>query len=93
MDNLQLLRKLGLTEYESKVYLALATLGPSTVRDVVRESKVPRNKAYEALDNLVKKDKLPCPSRSAPTTKDAFEPLTKAPDSSLPILSSSNAAR
>ncbi|MGV8169274.1 MAG: TrmB family transcriptional regulator [Candidatus Nanoarchaeia archaeon] len=52
MDELSLLRKLGLTEYESKAYLALAKLGPSTVREIVRESKLPRNKAYEALQKL-----------------------------------------
>ncbi len=58
MDPLKLLQKLGLTEYESRAYLALAELGPSTVREIVLHSKLPRNKAYEALQHLEEKNKV-----------------------------------
>jgi sugar-specific transcriptional regulator TrmB len=58
MDQLKTLQKLGLTEYESRAYLALARLGPSTVREIVLESKLPRNKAYEALQKLEDKNKV-----------------------------------
>lgn len=58
MDPLALLRKLGFTDYEARAYLALAQLGPSTVREVVEESKLPRNKAYEALQRLEFKNKI-----------------------------------
>ncbi len=58
MDPLKLLQKLGLTEYESRAYLALAELGPSTVREIVLQSKLPRNKAYEALQRLEEKNKV-----------------------------------
>jgi len=58
MDQLKTLQKLGLTEYEARAYLALARLGPSTVREIVLESKLPRNKAYEALQRLEEKNKV-----------------------------------
>jgi len=58
MDKIKLLRKLGLTEYEARAYLSLAKLGPSTVREVVFDSKLPRNKAYEALQRLEEKNRV-----------------------------------
>jgi len=58
MDQIKLLRRLGLTEYEARAYLSLAKLGPSTVREIVFESKLPRNKAYEALQKLEEKNKI-----------------------------------
>ncbi|PIN86972.1 hypothetical protein COV19_02150 [Candidatus Woesearchaeota archaeon CG10_big_fil_rev_8_21_14_0_10_44_13] len=58
MDPLKLLRRIGLTEYEARAYLSLARLGPSTVKEVVMESKLPRNKAYETLQKLEEKNKV-----------------------------------
>ena len=49
------LSKLGLTEYQSKVYSALASLGPSGVTEINRLSTVPRTKVYETLQELVSK--------------------------------------
>lgn len=47
-----------MTEYESRAYLSLAKLGPSTVKEIVLDSKLPRNKAYEALQRLEEKNKV-----------------------------------
>lgn len=58
MDEIKLLRKLGLTEYEARAYVSLARLGPSTVREVVLDSKLPRNKAYEALQWLENENRV-----------------------------------
>lgn len=58
MDELKLLQKLGLTEYEARAYFSLAKLGPSTVREIVLDSKLPRNKAYEILQKLEEKNKV-----------------------------------
>lgn len=58
MEQLKLLQKLGLTEYEARAYLSLARLGPSTVREIVQESKLPRNKAYESLQRLEQQNKV-----------------------------------
>src|SRR5271169_270468 len=49
------LTRLGLTEYQSKVFVALAALGPSGVTDINRLSKVPRTKIYETLEELIAK--------------------------------------
>ena len=58
MDQIKLLKKLGLTEYESRAYLSLVNLGPSTVKEIVLDSKLPRNKADEALQKLEDKNKI-----------------------------------
>ena len=51
----QLLRKIGLTEGEVKVYLALLRLGETTVGAIGRESKVSKSKMYDILDKLIEK--------------------------------------
>lgn len=49
------LRRLGLKDYEARVYAALVLLGPSKASEVARESGVPRPKVYEVLKELHKK--------------------------------------
>lgn len=46
------LRDLGLTTYEAKCYVSLAKLGPSGVRRLASNAKVPYPSAYEALSSL-----------------------------------------
>jgi len=48
------LTKFGLTEGESKVYLALLRIGVSTVGNIVKESHVSSSKIYDILDRLSK---------------------------------------
>lgn len=60
MDNIKLLQRLGLTEYESRAYLTLAKIGPSTVKEIVMDSHLPRNKAYDALLRLEQKNMIIC---------------------------------
>jgi sugar-specific transcriptional regulator TrmB len=52
----ELLTKLDLTGYEARIMQALAKIGPSTVRSIVKQSHVPKNKAYEALQKLHEKN-------------------------------------
>ncbi|MFI5421321.1 MAG: TrmB family transcriptional regulator [Nitrososphaerales archaeon] len=54
-EAVQQLTQMGMTEYQSKVYTALAALGPSGVSDITKLAKVPRTKIYETLDELVTK--------------------------------------
>ena len=49
------LQGFGLTEYESKLYLALLSSGPSTVNQLQYVSMVPRTKVYQVALQLVKK--------------------------------------
>lgn len=58
MDQIKLLQKLGMTEYEARAYFSLSKLGPSIVKEIVLDSNLPRNKAYEALQRLEQKNKI-----------------------------------
>jgi sugar-specific transcriptional regulator TrmB len=48
------LEEIGLTKGESKVYLALLELGPSTTGDIIKLAGVSRSKVYEMLEKLIK---------------------------------------
>jgi len=50
-----MLRQAGLTEGESKVYLALLEIGPSTTGPIVEKSGVSRSIIYQLLDRLAQK--------------------------------------
>lgn len=54
MDEINL-EEIGLTEGESKVYLSLIKLGPSTIGKIIKESQVSNSKIYDILDRLNKK--------------------------------------
>ncbi len=45
----------GLTEGESKVYLSLLKIGPSTIGKIIKEAQVSNSKIYDILDRLNKK--------------------------------------
>lgn len=49
---LQMLQNLGLTENESKVYLAGITLGPTTILELSRTSSVRRTTVYPTVESL-----------------------------------------
>ncbi|RLE37752.1 hypothetical protein DRJ17_05875 [Candidatus Woesearchaeota archaeon] len=49
------LEKIGLTEGEAKVYLALLNLGSSTIGKIIKEACVSNSKVYDILDRLSKK--------------------------------------
>ncbi|HXQ91853.1 MAG TPA: helix-turn-helix domain-containing protein [Nitrososphaerales archaeon] len=54
-DPVKELIRLGLSEYQSKVYSSLAALGPSGASEINRMSHVPRTKIYETLEELIAK--------------------------------------
>lgn len=51
----EILRKIGLTDGETKVYLALLESGPSTVGPIVKKSGVAYSNIYEVLQRLAEK--------------------------------------
>ncbi|MFH1631808.1 MAG: helix-turn-helix domain-containing protein [bacterium] len=50
-----ILIELGLSETESKVYLAMLELGPSSVQEIAKKSGVSRTAAYDIISSLQKK--------------------------------------
>lgn len=55
MVDLTLLHKAGLTEGESKVYLALLELGQSSITEIVKKSGISTSKSYDVLNRLEEK--------------------------------------
>ena len=56
MTNSDLLKKIGLTDSESKVYLALLKIGKLTSKgEILKESKIAASKIYIVLDKLMDK--------------------------------------
>lgn len=55
MDEKEILRKLGLTEYETQIVLALLNIGSAKVGEISKKCSVPKNKIYESLQNLLKR--------------------------------------
>ncbi|MEK6906948.1 MAG: helix-turn-helix domain-containing protein [Nanoarchaeota archaeon] len=55
MEIEQILKEIGLTGSEVKVYLALINLGLSSKSDIIRESKIASSKIYNVLDKLMDK--------------------------------------
>lgn len=49
-------KRLGLTGYEAKAFLALQQLGSGTARDVARVADVPRSQVYSVADSLEERD-------------------------------------
>lgn len=73
MEILSRLQDLGLTEYESKVYLALVQHGKLNAKDISTYSGVPQNRVYETVETLKSKglcDIIP----GSPKGFEAFEP-------------------
>ncbi len=52
---LEELQKLGLSKYESEVYLALLKLGESNAKPILEETRLHRQIVYDALDKLIEK--------------------------------------
>lgn len=53
--DIEILKKIGLTEGESKVYLALLGLGQSSTGSIVKKAGVTTSKSYKILDRLEEK--------------------------------------
>ena len=54
-DILKILTELGLSDTESKAYLASLRLGPGSVQMIAKESKLSRTATYDAIENLEKR--------------------------------------
>lgn len=55
MQKTKLLKEIGLSAYESAIYLSLLKLGASEASTIYKDAEVPYGKVYSALDSLVEK--------------------------------------
>ena len=55
MQEQQLLKEFGFTDYETKVYLALVQVGTTTAQEIQQQTAVPSNKVYASLLSLIDK--------------------------------------
>jgi sugar-specific transcriptional regulator TrmB len=62
----------GLSEYESRVYFVLLTLGESRVGNVAKKAYVPQSKMYEVLERLVDKDFIEQTTKQRPVIYCAY---------------------
>ena len=53
--NIQILREIGLTETEIKVYLSLLSIGTTTAGKIVESTGIHRKNLYDALNKLIDK--------------------------------------
>ncbi|MHA1238925.1 MAG: TrmB family transcriptional regulator [Candidatus Odinarchaeia archaeon] len=70
-DLIRSLRRIGLTEYEAEVYLALLSLGSATASDISKKCRVPISKIYEVIRSLIKRELI----EVQPTRPKKFRPL------------------
>lgn len=54
-EDIETLKKLGLTTYEANAYITLASLISATATDISKSSQIPRSKIYDVLKKLSSK--------------------------------------
>ncbi|MHA1852043.1 MAG: TrmB family transcriptional regulator [Candidatus Heimdallarchaeaceae archaeon] len=76
-DFIDLLTKIGFTQYSAKAYHALVQLKQASAPDISAVSGVPKAKIYEALDDLYKKGFVGKIEDSKPAKYFAYNPAEK----------------
>ena len=74
--DLELLKEIGLTEGEIKVYLALFTLGSTSTGPLIKEAKIHSSKVYPILDRLIDKGLVSFIKENKKTIYTANPPTT-----------------
>jgi len=68
------LKKLGLTEYEAKAYVAIVELGEAEAYEIARKSGVPRTRIYDVLSKLENSGLIQRIKESRPAVYSAISP-------------------
>ena len=72
----KILEELGLTNIESKIYLELLKLGPSTVWPVIKKTRLHKSTVYNSLERLMEKGLVSFIIKHKKRHYEAAEPLT-----------------
>jgi sugar-specific transcriptional regulator TrmB len=72
--NQEVLMDIGLSMYESKVFLALVELGESSVGDISKKCKVHRTNVYDSLKKLETKELVVCNEKEGTKYFNAKDP-------------------
>ncbi|MBT6253612.1 hypothetical protein HOI83_00010 [Candidatus Uhrbacteria bacterium] len=73
-DIFKIFTKLGLSDSESKVYLASLSLGPTSVQDIAKKARLSRTATYDTVKTLKKRGLLSTFERGKKTFFAAEEP-------------------
>jgi len=71
---IEALKKLGLTEYEARAYVAVVELGEAEAADIARRSGVPRTRIYDVLSRLEGAGLIQRIKESRPAVYSAISP-------------------
>lgn len=78
MKLLSVVKNIGLTDKEAKVYLACLELGANGVSEIARCARINRVTAYDVLEKLMKKGMVSSFAKQGARFYDATEPATVA---------------
>lgn len=74
------LKNIGLTEKESRIYLACTELGSSSVADISKQARINRVTAYDVLEKLMRRGMVNCFIKQGAKFYDATDPHIVASD-------------
>lgn len=80
MNLIKIVKQLGLTEKEARVYLACLELGSSPVSDIAHRSRINRVTAYDVLEHLMKKGMVNSMAKRGAKFYDSTDPHIVAAD-------------
>lgn len=76
MNLISVVKNIGLTDKEARVYLACLELGSSVVADIAGRARVNRVTAYDVLEKLIKKGMVNFMTKKGARFYDATDPQT-----------------
>lgn len=76
-DLVENLKKFGLSEYESRAFLAIVRLGNASAPDLAKATNIPQAKIYGVLEDLSKRGFVYKDENSKPTKYFADKPIKK----------------
>jgi len=80
MNHLDIVKNLGLTEKEARVYLSCLELGSSAVSEIARRARINRVTTYDVLEKLMQRGMVNATTQEGTRSYDATDPAAIAAD-------------